>query len=405
VATVNASGLVTALANGTTIISATVAGATGTFQLFVGPIPPQLVQQPVSISRVIGESAEFTVSATGTAVSYQWRKNGVLISGATNATLSLVNVTFPDGADYSVTVSNSAAQVTSTNAHLTIFAPQLLHRWSFNNGLDSVGGAHASLLGAATYSGGRLLIAGGAARANCATVNLTSTLATNGSLSIEGWFTMNALQDWSKVWMFGRANGGAENGLAYVDFTPRAGAAGGVPSLSFNSSVMNGEVNSRDGSNPAVLAAGVEYHVVAVYDAATDQMRLYLNGVLADTGSMNGGNLTQLNANEAYFGAAVNYGDANLNGAINEVRIWRTPLNTTLVNNSFVAGPNSVVNYQPAIVLNLNNAGGVLNLTWSFGVLEEADAPTGPWMTLSGVTSPYAPNTTAPQKFYRVRVN
>jgi hypothetical protein len=405
VATVNSSGLITAHSNGLTIISATVAGATGTLLLWVGPIPPALVQTPVSLNRVVGESAEFTVTATGSALSYQWQKNGIAIPGATNPTLWLTNVTFADGADYRVTVSNNAAQVISTNAHLTIVAPQLLHRWSFENGLDSVGGANALLLGTAGYMNGQLQIPGGPARANGAIVNLTATLATNASLSIEGWFTMNALQNWSKVWMFGRANGGAEPGLAYLDFTPRAGMDGNVPSMSFNSSTMSGEVNTRDGANPALLTTGEEYHVVAVYDANTDQMLLYLNGVLADTGDLSGGNMTQLNANEAYFGAAVNYGDPNLNGAINEIRIWRTRLNAALVTDNFAAGPNNVINYTPAIALQINNSDGALSLTWPFGVLEEADAPTGPWTSVVGATSPYSPDTSAPQKFYRLRAN
>jgi hypothetical protein len=404
VATVNASGLVTAVANGATTISATVAGATGTFLLWVGPIPPQIVQQPQSVSRLVGENAEFTVNATGSALTYQWHKNGIAISGAINTTLILSNVTFVDGADYGVTVSNTNAQITSADAHLTVIAPQLLHRWSFNNGTDSVGGANATLLGAASYSGGKLQVPGGAARVNCATVNLTSTLATNASLSIEGWFTMNALQDWSKIWMFGRANGGAENGLAYIEFTPRAGVDGGVPSMSINTS-LGAELNTRGGSNPALLTTGTEYHVVSVYDTGTDEMRLYINGVLADTGSMGGGNITQLNANEAFFGAPVNYGDLNLLGAINEVRIWRTPLNATLVANNFASGPDTVVNYQPAVTLTISMVGGVATITWPYGVLEQGDAPTGPWTTVFGVASPYIPPLISAQKFYRVRIN
>lgn len=405
VATVNAAGLVTAVANGSTTISATVAGATGTLLIWVGPIPPQLVQQPQSLSRVVGENAEFTVGATGSALTYRWSKNGIVMPGATNATLTLSNVTFSDGADYSVTISNNAAQLVSTNAHLTVLTPQLLHRWSFNNGVDSVGGANATLLGAASFAGGKLQVPGGAARVNCAVVNLTATLATNASLSIEGWFTMSALQDWAKLWMFGRANGGVENGLAYIEFTPRAGADGGVPSMSFNSGVSGTELNSRGGTNPALLTTGQEYHVVAVYDASADQMRLYLNGALADTASLGGANLMQLNANEAYFGAAVNYGDPNLLGAINEIRIWRTPLNAALVANSFSAGPDNLVNYQPAVTLDLSLVGGVPTITWPYGVLEQADSVTGPWTTLVGVASPYVPAVTSPQKFYRIRIN
>ena len=150
---------------------------------------------------------------------------------------------------------------------------------------------------------------------------------------------------------------------------------------------------------------GPEYHVVAVYDAAADQMRLYIDGALADTASLGGGNIMQLNANEAYFGAAVNYPDPNLNGAINEIRIWRTPLNATLVASQFAAGPDNLVNYSPVVTLNISLIGGVPTITWPFGVLEEADSLKGPWTSLVEATSPYTPAAAALQKFYRVKVN
>jgi hypothetical protein len=38
---------------------------------------------------------------------------------------------------------------------------------------------------------------------------------------------------------------------------------------------------------------------------------------------MGGGNITQMNPTEGYFGAAVNFGDPCLIGSINEMRIWK----------------------------------------------------------------------------------
>ena len=229
-------------------------------------------------------------------------------------------------------------------------ATQLIHRWSFNNGVDSVGGANATLVGAASYAGGKLNIPGGAARANCATVNLNNTLATNISLTIEGWFTMNTLQDWTKVWMFGRPNGGAEPALSYLDFTPRPGAAGNVPSMSLNTGVRSFEMNTRPENNPALLTTGVEYHAACVYDSISNLMSLYINGVLVDSASLVEANITQLAATESFFGAAVNYGDANLNGAINEMRIYNGPVSPLQLAIDFAAGPDNVVSNTGALV-------------------------------------------------------
>ncbi len=229
-------------------------------------------------------------------------------------------------------------------------AAAMIHRWNFNNGTDSVGGANATLVGAATYSGGKLQIPGGAARANCATVNLTNTLGTNISLTVEGWFTMNALQDWSKVWMFGRPNGGSEPGLAYLEFTPRAGADGNVPSMSLNTGLRSMELNSRTGNNPALLTTGVEYHAACVYDSVSNLMSLYLNGVLVDSASMVEANISLIAATEAWFGAPVNYGDNNLNGAINEMRIYNGPVSPLQIAINFAAGPDNLVTNTGALL-------------------------------------------------------
>jgi hypothetical protein len=72
-----------------------------------------------------GQAASFTVTATGTApLSYQWRKDGVAITNATNATLTLAAAAVSDAGIYSVVVTNSAGSVTSSGAALTVSAPQ-----------------------------------------------------------------------------------------------------------------------------------------------------------------------------------------------------------------------------------------------------------------------------------------
>src|SRR5262249_8415048 len=89
--------------------------------------------------------------------------------------------------------------------------PGLLHRWSFNvDGSDSVGGANAALAGSTSISGGALQLPGGGTFANYASVNITNTLNSNTSLTVETWFTISQLQSWSKVWMFGNNNAGGE---------------------------------------------------------------------------------------------------------------------------------------------------------------------------------------------------
>ncbi len=83
--------------------------------------PPVLTKQPQSITVIQGNTATFTVTATGTApLRYQWRKNGVNLSGATVSAYSIASATAANAGTYSVVVSNAAGSKTSNNATLTV---------------------------------------------------------------------------------------------------------------------------------------------------------------------------------------------------------------------------------------------------------------------------------------------
>jgi hypothetical protein len=91
---------------------------------------PAILTPPTSQTVIVGAGASFTVSASGSApLTYQWLKNTVAlanggnVSGATTATLSLSSVSTNDTASYSVIVSNSLGNVTSSPATLTVLVP------------------------------------------------------------------------------------------------------------------------------------------------------------------------------------------------------------------------------------------------------------------------------------------
>jgi hypothetical protein len=87
-------------------------------------VGPAISSEPINQSVIAGQSATFSVTASGTApLSYQWKRNGIAISGATMATYTTgVTTTSDNGAQFAVTVSNSAGTVTSTAATLTVTA-------------------------------------------------------------------------------------------------------------------------------------------------------------------------------------------------------------------------------------------------------------------------------------------
>jgi hypothetical protein len=83
--------------------------------------PPTLLSHPVSRTAVIGGDVTFSVTASGTGpLAYQWRRNSVNISGATNATLVLINVQHSDAGTYTCVVTNAAGSVTCNPATLTL---------------------------------------------------------------------------------------------------------------------------------------------------------------------------------------------------------------------------------------------------------------------------------------------
>ena len=85
-------------------------------------IAPALTSQPGNQTVNAGQTANFSVTASGTApLSYQWKKNGVNIPDGNSSSYVTPVTTFADSdAVYTVTVSNSAGSVTSNNATLIV---------------------------------------------------------------------------------------------------------------------------------------------------------------------------------------------------------------------------------------------------------------------------------------------
>jgi alpha-tubulin suppressor-like RCC1 family protein len=85
-------------------------------------LPPTILVQPQSQTVIVGAGVTFRVVDLG-GISYQWRKNGVNIPGATNSIYTITAVKKEDAGNYSVIVSNAGGAVTSQNAILTVVEP------------------------------------------------------------------------------------------------------------------------------------------------------------------------------------------------------------------------------------------------------------------------------------------
>ena len=85
------------------------------------PAAATILSHPTDFTAPAGQSAPFTVTATGAPpLVYQWFFNAGIISGATNSIYDRTNVQAADAGNYYVTVSNALGAVTSSNATLTV---------------------------------------------------------------------------------------------------------------------------------------------------------------------------------------------------------------------------------------------------------------------------------------------
>jgi hypothetical protein len=84
--------------------------------------PPSLSAQPANIAQVVGTAASLSVVASGSPT-FQWRKNGTNIPGATGATLAFAALTAADTASYDVVLTNATGTVTSNAATVVVATP------------------------------------------------------------------------------------------------------------------------------------------------------------------------------------------------------------------------------------------------------------------------------------------
>ncbi len=82
--------------------------------------PPEITGQPQDQNVMEGESAGFSVEATGRDLSYRWQRNGVDIEGADDPVLLIEASREDDGAHYSCIVTNPAGEARSEEAELTV---------------------------------------------------------------------------------------------------------------------------------------------------------------------------------------------------------------------------------------------------------------------------------------------
>jgi hypothetical protein len=149
----------------------TVTSNGATLTVNVPNTPPAITQQPGNVSVQVGQVAIFSVTAAGALpLSYQWRRGGTAISGATAASYTTpATALADDGALFDVVVTNNLGSVNSAPATLTVAsAPPVAGKYK----------RELAALMAATYGAGCTNAAGAGAG--------PIVIAANGDLSWDG---------------------------------------------------------------------------------------------------------------------------------------------------------------------------------------------------------------------------
>ncbi|MGC8743825.1 MAG: lamin tail domain-containing protein [Verrucomicrobiia bacterium] len=307
--------------------------------------PVQILSQPQSISVSEFSSAIFNIQATGEKpIYYQWFKNNMPLSGETNSSLVLPSVLWADnGAQFYAVVSNfyqgAPYAVTSSVVVLNVqsVADSLVHRYSFNNGVqDLVGNAHGTLMGGATVSGGELVLNG-----TSGYLDLPNNLFTNlTSVTFEAWVTDLGSGNWARIYDFGNSTAGegaAGTGTQYMFLSLPSGNGNLRGAYTITGGGSGEQIVEWVGGRPAV---GEKAHIVWTSDGNTKVGKLYVNGVLV--GQNNAMTLTPASIGPTlnnWIGRSQWSADAFFNGRIDEFRIYNQALSEGTILRNFRNGP------------------------------------------------------------------
>jgi hypothetical protein len=388
---------------------------------------------PSSPFRLAGGSVTFAASFEGTLpFRYQWQGDKgtgpASIVGQTNATLILTNLAVTDTGSYSLVVSNSLGAVNSAFSYLTVLpAPPTntydrallsygpLAYWEFNEpalsatAYDYVSGFDGAYQ-PTSFSGvpGLPVSLGGLPTGDFAlqcVYGYTNSGVTLPALNFPATNTIT----WT-AWIYPSSTNASSTTYTQAAWTGiiTTRSSTYASGVNYNDQGMLGYTWNQNNANTynfvsqlvipnnrwSFVAVALSPSNAALYLINAGGFQMTNNPIAHDAETWNGASTIGYDA----IGGATPFA-RNFNGTIDDVAVFTHTLSTADIQNLYAAKP-----YSPSVTLNIQRYGtSQIELQWSQGTLLEATSLSGPWTT-NNATSPAFLTPSAPQKFYRLRM-
>lgn len=393
---------------------------------------PFITVQPVPTANYVGLPATLRVKAAGSMpLTYQWRKNGNDLPGATASSLQIASLVPGDAGAYTVRIQNNVSSLTSEPATLTVLSPPttppvipgLVLRLPFDNTLtDATGhGNNGTKVGNPSFVGdgavgSALHYSTDESGTNYVTLGVRPGLnfSSNVSFSVAFWIRLPVNYTGGDLPFFTDATNSTFN-KGFV-FAPSYGFdATANPATdthidgAWAFSVLDGAAAGVGGHGPiGSINDGNWHHLLYVLDRSEGSVT-YLDGVPSAFTRQEG--TTFGAAGDISTGApatigqdpAGQYGEFG-SADIDELGVWRRPLTPLEAASVYVAGVAKLGFEDGEVTLDLEvTADKQLKLSWPAGTLQSADSISGSFTDVTTV-SPYLVAPTAQQRFYRVKL-
>jgi hypothetical protein len=358
-------------------------------QFLIGAGLPKIFisQQPQNTAVVTNSPATFKVVATvqngnpPPPLQYQWQRNGVNISGATNSSYTLPTTTLSDNsAQFDVVLSAPpGTPVTSSNATLTVVRSATVADWKFdaaNPTADSSGNGNTlTLNGNITFTSDVPTNAPGSTNsavfdgASYAQTIGTLDLSPYNAITIEFFAKFSPGAPWAPFCDMNDPN--LVKGAFYLDLSE------GGPQLKVSQGTTGGSGYQTDLAPEPSDGAWHHYALTMDESGANPIFKIYVDGYKVDTGGQAGG-IQTFNNDFFTIGAWINgstpYGLVPYDGLMGEMRVS----SGILTPEQFLSGP---------ATLQINVASGYAVISWPGNAenftLQQAGNLRGAWTTVT----------------------